>query len=143
MDAADRASPGDGAVKATGGELPRIAVVMRQYGGPSVLRVDEQILREPLPDHVRVRTIAAAVNLSDLQIRADDWPIRRAKPFPHVPGLERVGEVAETGTAVSGPTRGNRVFGAVTADRALACMSTVDVGSTTRDPRDRAGVLGG
>ena len=46
------------------------AIVMRQYGGPSVLQ--PEIVSQPClrPDEIRIRTIAAAVNHSDLEIRA-------------------------------------------------------------------------
>jgi len=46
------------------------------------------------PDEIRLRSIASAINHSDLEIRAGNWPIRRAEPFPYAPGLEVVGEVA-------------------------------------------------
>src|SRR6516165_7027568 len=77
------------------------AIVMRQYGGPSVLRperVSQPSLRQ---DEIRIRTIAAAINHSDLEIRAGNWPILRPNPFPYTPGLEVVGDVLETGKNVS------------------------------------------
>jgi len=52
------------------------------------------------PDEIRLRGIASAINHSDLEIRAGNWPIRRAEPFPYTPGLEVVGEVVEVGSGV-------------------------------------------
>ena len=72
------------------------AIVMRQTGGPEVLRVEQRALAPLAPGEVRLRALASAVNHSDLRIRAGDWPIRRAQRFPYVPGLEVVG-AASTG----------------------------------------------
>jgi len=70
------------------------AIVMRQYGGPDVLHFETVPLAALQPDEIRLRGIASAINHSDLEIRAGNWPIRRAEPFPYTPGLEVVGEVA-------------------------------------------------
>src|SRR6516165_8487531 len=86
------------------------AIVMRQYGGPSVLQ--PEIVSQPSlrPDEIRIRTIASAVNHSDLEIRAGNWPILKPNPFPYTPGLEVVGEVAEVGANISDVRVGDRVI---------------------------------
>src|SRR6185437_14603488 len=71
--------------------------VMREYGPPGVLRPEAVELAPPAAGEVRIRVLAAAVNHSDLEIRAGNWPVRGADPFPYVPGLEAVGEVVEAG----------------------------------------------
>jgi NADPH:quinone reductase len=76
-------------------------IVMRQYGGPDVLRLERAPFEALQPDEIRVRSIASAVNHSDLEIRAGNWPIMRPNPFPYTPGLEVVGEVVEIGSDVS------------------------------------------
>jgi NADPH:quinone reductase len=86
------------------------AIVMRQYGGPEVLRL-EKVSTTPLqPDEIRIRSIASAVNHSDLEIRAGNWPIFKAEPFPYTPGLEVVGEVVEVGGSVSDISVGDQVI---------------------------------
>lgn len=65
------------------------------------------------PGEIRVRTIASAVNFSDLQVRAGRWPIRRPDPFPYVPGLEVVAEVVEIGTDVADWRMGDVVMTAM------------------------------
>ncbi|HEX3501143.1 MAG TPA: zinc-binding alcohol dehydrogenase family protein [Stellaceae bacterium] len=85
------------------------AVVMRRYGPPDVLRVERVTLPELAADEIRVRALAAAINHSDLEIRAGTWPILRADPFPYTPGLEVVGEVVEIGAAVSRFRLGERI----------------------------------
>src|SRR5215468_9416423 len=86
------------------------AVVMRSFGGPEVLRLEDVELVPLAAQDIRIRTIAAAVNHSDLEIRTGAWAIRRQDPFPYVPGLEVVGEVVEVGTAVTTVRPGNRVL---------------------------------
>jgi len=83
---------------------------MRAFGGPEVLAVEERELAPLAPTDVRVRMLAAAVNHSDLEIRAGSWKIRKADPLPYVPGLEVVGEVVEVGRRVSELKTGDRVI---------------------------------
>lgn len=99
------------------------AVVMQGYGPPDVLAVSTVPVLPPAADEVRIRSIASAVNHSDLEIRAGRWPVRKAPPFPYVPGLEVVGEVVAAGSAVRDVGIGDRVItmmqglGGVRADR--------------------------
>src|SRR5690242_2915838 len=86
------------------------AIVMRRYGGPEALAVEDVALAPLKPDEIRVRAIASAVNHSDLEIRAGNYPIKRNPPFPYVPGLEVVGEVVETGSAVRDFAAGERAI---------------------------------
>lgn len=76
------------------------AIVMRRFGAPEVLTIEEVALVPLMPGEVRLRMLASAVNHSDLQIRAGNWPLRRGRQFPYVPGLEVVGEVVEVGSDV-------------------------------------------
>jgi diguanylate cyclase (GGDEF)-like protein len=69
------------------------------YGPPEVLRYGPVPLQPLSPGDVRIRTLFAAVNHTDLEIRAGNWPVRKAAPFPYVPGVEVVGLVEEAGTA--------------------------------------------
>jgi NADPH:quinone reductase-like Zn-dependent oxidoreductase len=71
-----------GAAHSAGGH----AVVMRRYGPPDVLVYEELVLPALAPDEVRIHAIASAVNHSDLEIDAGNWPVQRADPFPYVPG---------------------------------------------------------
>jgi NADPH:quinone reductase len=86
------------------------AIVMRQYGGPEVLRLEMVSVPSLQPDEIRIRAIAAAVNHSDLEIRAGNWPIFKADPFPYTPGLEVVGQVVEVGANVSDVSVGDQVI---------------------------------
>jgi NADPH2:quinone reductase len=93
--------------------VARRAVVMRAFGPPDVLRVETLPLPDLGPSEILIRTLAAAVNHSDLEIRAGNWHIRRDPPLPYVPGLEVLGDVAAVGADVQAPRVGERVFTAM------------------------------
>jgi len=86
------------------------AIVMRHTGGPEVLAVEEVSLAPLAPGEVRLRALASAVNHSDLQVRAGNWPIRRNPRFPYVPGLEVVGVVVEVSGDVRAFAVGDRAW---------------------------------
>ena len=80
------------------------------YGPPSVLVSADMATSALAPGEVRIQTIAAAVNHTDLKIRAGIWPIRKAHPFPYVPGVEVVGRISEIGSSVSNWSVGQTVI---------------------------------
>ena len=86
------------------------AVVMRRTGPPEVLAIEEVALVPLTRGVVRLRMIASAINHSDLEIRAGNWPIRREQRFPYVPGLEVVGEVVEVAPDVRELAVGDRAW---------------------------------
>jgi NADPH:quinone reductase-like Zn-dependent oxidoreductase len=127
------------------------AIFMRQYGGPDVLQLETVLFAALRPDEIRIRSIASAVNHSDLEIRAGNWPILRPNPFPYIPGIEAVGEVVEIGADVSEFRIGDRVItmmqglGGVRAQRPGAYAAYVVVQATAAaavaedvDPLDMA-----
>ena len=78
------------------------AIEIDRYGGPEEL-VWREVQRPALaPDEVRIRTLYAAVNRADIEIRRGEWPIVRGDPFPYTPGLEVVGVVDGVGDRVTG-----------------------------------------
>jgi NADPH:quinone reductase len=108
------------------------AILMHAYGPPSVLNWAEVSLPSLKPRDVRIRSIASAVNHTDLEIRAGNWPIRTTDPFPYTPGVEVVGEIETVGEDVHDLHRGERVItmmqglGGVRAERAGAYSEYVD-----------------
>ncbi|SDK35259.1 NADPH2:quinone reductase [Agrobacterium fabrum] len=99
------------------------AVQIDRYGPPEVLVCRDIDLLPLAPREVRIQTLMAAVNHTDLEIRAGNWPVRKQNPFPYVPGVEVVGTVVEMGSAVSEWTVGETVttmmqgLGGVKAER--------------------------
>lgn len=116
------------------------AIVMHSYGPPDVLRLERVPVRPLAADEIRLKSLAAAVNHSDLEIRAGRWPIARANPFPYVPGLEVVGEIVECGTEVTDFRVGERAvtmmqgLGGVRAKRPGGYAELVTVSATAAAP---------
>jgi NADPH2:quinone reductase len=81
------------------------AVVVRQAGGPEVLRREPVELAEPGAGQVRVRLAAAGVNFIDVYFRTGLYP----RPLPYVAGLEGAGTVEAVGPDVTGLRAGDRV----------------------------------
>lgn len=87
------------------------AVTMSGTGGPEVLAIGEAATPVPGPEQLLLRVRASALN------RADTMQRRGAYPPPpgdsEILGLELAGEVESWGEAVSGFSKGDRVFGLV------------------------------
>jgi NADPH:quinone reductase-like Zn-dependent oxidoreductase len=91
------------------------AVYYTEHGGPEVLQVGE--LNEPRvgPGQVKIDVKAASLNHIDLFMRRGMPGIEIA--FPHVPGCDAAGVVAEVGEGVSELAVGERVL----VDPSLSC----------------------
>ncbi|MFB7636987.1 zinc-binding alcohol dehydrogenase family protein [Streptomyces sp. NPDC056149] len=79
------------------------AIVMREFGGPDVLRVEDVPEPEPRAGHACVEVALAGVNYADVHVRGDTYlaPVE----LPYTPGNEVVGTV-DGGRRVVGLTRG-------------------------------------
>ena len=116
------------------------AIVIRGYGPPDVLTYVEVPLSPLAPDEIRIKSIASAINHTDLEIRAGNWPVKKPQPFPYIPGVEVVGEVDEVGHAVQEFRRGDRVIsmmqglGGVRAERPGGYAEYVTVSASAAAP---------
>ena len=90
------------------------AVTIPRPGGPEVLEVAELPVREPGADEVRVAVRAAAVNPTDIGLRAAG---AEGIGPPWVPGMDFAGVVESIGPGVEHLEVGDRVMGAVTPRR--------------------------
>jgi NADPH2:quinone reductase len=85
------------------------AVILREFGGPEVLQVDEVPAPIPGPDEVLVRVHAVSINRSfDLRIRQNGAGYEPVLPL--VPGVDPSGVVEAIGSGVSGQVVGDRVY---------------------------------
>ena len=84
------------------------AIVVREFGGPEVMRLDELPDRSPGQGEVLVRLRAAGVNPVDTYIRSGVYA--RKPQLPYVPGLDGAGEVVGVGTEVADLKAGDRVY---------------------------------
>jgi NADPH:quinone reductase-like Zn-dependent oxidoreductase len=84
------------------------AVVLREFGGPDVLRVEEVPDPVPAAGEVVVEVHAVTVNQSlDLKVRADGTV--RGTTLPHVLGVDPAGVVSAVADGVDGVAVGDRV----------------------------------
>lgn len=81
------------------------AIVVREPGGPEVLRLEDRDPGAPGPGAVRARICAAGVNFIDVYFRTGLYP----RPLPFVCGLEGSGVVEALGPGVTGLAPGDRI----------------------------------
>jgi NADPH:quinone reductase len=87
------------------------AVVLRDKGGPEVLRIEEVPDPEAGPEELLVDVVATALNRADLLQRRGFYP---GPPMPlEIPGMEFAGRVATVGERVTGWSPGDPVMGIV------------------------------
>ena len=85
------------------------AIVVREFGEPDVLRVEDVPQPSPGPGQVRIRVHAVGVNPVDTYIRAGLYA--RKPPLPYTPGADAGGVVDAVGPGVTGLGAGDRVYG--------------------------------
>ena len=83
-------------------------ILVREFGGPDVMRVEEVPTPKPGPSDVLVRVRAAGVNPVDTYIRAGTYA--RKPSLPYVPGSDGAGEVESAGSEVKQFRAGDRVY---------------------------------
>jgi len=84
------------------------AIVIREFGAPSVMKVED--LADPVPGagQVLIRVGAAGVNPVDTYIRSGVYA--RKPALPHTPGMDIGGTVAAVGAGVTSVKPGDRVY---------------------------------
>jgi NADPH:quinone reductase-like Zn-dependent oxidoreductase len=83
------------------------SIVVTKRGGPEVLKIVENDLREPLAGEARVKILAVGVCQDDIAARIGNRPFLPKLPF--VPGYDIVGIVDEIGDGVADVAVGDRV----------------------------------
>ena len=84
------------------------AIVVREFGNPDVMRLEEIATLAPSASQVLVRVRAAGVNPVDTYIRSGNYAIK--PPLPYTPGNDGAGEVEAVGADVKGFKPGDRVY---------------------------------
>ena len=85
------------------------AAIVRQWGAPESITVEELADPEPGPGEVVGRVESAAVNYPDVLIAANEYQVSIPPPF--TPGSEWAGVVERTGPGVTARAVGDRVSG--------------------------------
>jgi NADPH2:quinone reductase len=94
------------------------AIVVHQFGGPEVLKLEEVPKPKPAAGQVLVRIHAAGVNPYDTYMRAGTYAIK--PPLPYTPGSDGAGPVEAIGEGVKKVKPGDRVYTAKTVSGAYA-----------------------
>jgi NADPH2:quinone reductase len=81
-------------------------IMLREHGGPEVLRLESVQLSEPRPREMRIRQVAAGVNFHDTYVRTGMY---KTLALPGIPGVEAVGVVEAIGSEVRDIKVGDRV----------------------------------
>ncbi len=109
------------------------AVVVRQYGGPEVLKFEDYPDPVPGPGEVLVRVAASSVNPIDYKRRAgltqDFYPLK----FPGLIGVDMSGTVVKVGPGVDGFSAGDQVF--AMADNTYAELCVVKAAVLAKVPK--------
>jgi len=83
-----------------------LAVLVHEYGDPSVLKHESIELEAPQPNEIRVRNVAIGVNFVDIYFRTGAYV---APTLPFTPGNEGAGIVTAVGSDVRDFRPGDRV----------------------------------
>lgn len=89
------------------------AIIVRRFGGPEVLIVEEVDRPVPVPTEVLVAIHAAGVNPVDRSTREGRGVASVVGEPPFIPGWDVSGVVAATGYGVTRFTEGDEVFGLI------------------------------
>lgn len=84
------------------------AIVVREFGGPDVMRLEELPPPDPGPGQVTIRVRAAGVNPVDTYIRSGTYA--RKPALPYTPGADVAGTVASLGSGVTRVAVGDQVY---------------------------------
>lgn len=106
------------------------AVIVREFGEPEVMKVEDVDLPEPADSQVLVKIEAAGVNPVDTYLRTGIHA--HAPNLPYTPGKDGAGVVEAVGDAVTGFKPGDRVYTAssLTGTYADHCLCNAsDLGS--------------
>jgi len=110
------------------------AIVLRDSGGPEVLRTENIEVGKPGEGEVRLRQAAVGVNFIDTYHRSGLYPV----PKPFIPGMEGVGTITDIGPGVKDLKPGDRVcyasaLGGYAEERLIKAELVVKVPPKLRD----------
>jgi len=84
------------------------AILIRQFGGPEVLKLEEVPTPKPAAGQVLIKIHAAGVNPADTYARSGNYAV--IPPLPYTPGIEGAGGVDSVGDGVTSVKPGDRVY---------------------------------
>ncbi len=84
------------------------AIVVHEFGGPEVLKLEEVPTPKPAAGQVLVRVHAAGVNPYDTYMRSGTYAVKPA--LPYTPGSDAAGVIESVGAGITKVKPGDRVY---------------------------------
>lgn len=114
------------------------AIVIRNYGGSDVMKLEDIAMPEPGKGELRIRQTSIGVNFHDVYVRSG---LYKTLPLPGILGCEGAGVIEEIGEGVEGFDIGDRVayvtgppYGAYASHRLLPASVAVPLpGAVSND----------
>jgi NADPH2:quinone reductase len=94
------------------------AIVVHEFGGPEVLKLEEVPTPKPAAGQVLVRVHAVGVNPYDAYVRNGTYAVK--PPLPYTPGSDGAGVIESVAPGVTNVKPGDRVYMAKTVTGAYA-----------------------
>ena len=110
------------------------AILVHEFGGPEVLKLEEVPTPKPQAGQVLVKIHAAGVNPYDTYMRTGTYAIK--PPLPYTPGSDAAGVVEAVGSGVTKVKPGDRVYTAKTESGAYAEYALTLEGQVNRLPQN-------
>jgi NADPH2:quinone reductase len=110
------------------------AILVHEFGGPEVLKLEEVPTPQPQAGQVLVKVHAAGVNPYDTYMRAGTYAIK--PPLPYTPGSDAAGVVEAVGSGVTKVKPGDRVYTAKTLSGAYAEYALTTEDQVNRLPQN-------
>lgn len=86
-------------------DMPK-AIVIRNYGGSDVMKLEDIAMPKPNDGELRIRQTSIGVNFHDVYVRSG---LYKTLPLPGILGCEGAGVIEEIGDSVEGFNIGDRV----------------------------------
>ena len=109
------------------------AIVVHQYGGPEVLKLEDAPRPQPGPGEIVIRVMAAGVNPVDAYIRAGRFGSGK---LPYTPGFDVAGVVEATGANVKKFKKGDAVYAYLDSPGAYAEFCTAKESEASLKPKN-------
>lgn len=90
------------------------ALLMTDYGGADVFKLDDVAVPTPASGEVRIRIHAASINPIDWKIRTGKMQRNYGVALPYIPGRDISGTIDAVGPGVSGWKVGDKVIAVIT-----------------------------
>lgn len=110
------------------------AILVHEFGGPEVLRLEEVPTPTPGPGQVLVKVHAAGVNPYDTYMRSGTYAIK--PQLPYTPGSDAAGVAEAVGAGVDKVKPGDRVYTAKTLTGAYAEYALATEAQVNRLPQN-------